>query len=221
MRILLVEDDADLGSSLHRALNAESYVTEWVTSAEQAGIALRDDGFDLIVLDRMLPAMSGVELIKKLRLSQCTIPVLMLTAVIGTEQKVQGLDAGADDYLTKPFDLDELLARIRALLRRREVKPNLIFGQNKLHVDVLKSEMTWQNEVHQLSKNEMIIMRLLIENIDKYVSKNKIEDAISYWETPISSNAIEAHISRLRKRLGKDLIQTMRGVGYKISAQNT
>ena len=104
--------------------------------------------------------------------------------MIGTEQKVQGLDAGADDYLTKPFDLDELLARIRALLRRREVKPDLIFGQSKLRVDVLKSEMTWRDEVYQLSKNEMIIMRLLIENIDKYVSKNKIEDAISYWENP-------------------------------------
>jgi DNA-binding response OmpR family regulator len=219
MRIILVEDDQQLGSTLQRTLDGEGYLAEWVISAEQAELALRNSEFDLMVLDWMLPQLSGVELLRKLRLGNCTMPVLLLTARLGTEQKVIGLDAGADDYLTKPFDLDELLARIRALLRRRVVKADLVLRNHGLELNPDKNELVWQDQHHELSKNEMIIMRLLMENSDRYVSKSRIEDAISHWEQPITGNAIEAQISRLRKRLGKELIQTLRGVGYKINSK--
>ncbi len=216
MRILLVEDDLHLGSTLQRATELEGYLTEWVKSAEQAEIAIGNSEFDLIILDWMLPNMSGVELIKKLRGRKCSLPVIMLTAQVGIEQKISGLDAGVDDYLTKPFDLNELFARIRALLRRRTVKPDLRLQCGDLILIPEKSEISWQGKYFDLSKNELIIMQLLIENKERYVSKTKIEDAISHWNQPITANAIEAQIFRLRKRLGKELIQTLRGVGYKI-----
>lgn len=216
MRILLVEDDLHLGSTLQRASELEGYLIEWVNSAEQAEIAVSSSEFDLVILDWMLPNMSGVELIKKLRGQDYSLPVIMLTAQVGVEQKIAGLDAGADDYLTKPFDLNELFARVRSLLRRRTVKPDLRLQCDDLILEPEKSEVSWQGQHYELSKNELIIMRLLMESKDRYVSKNKIEDAISHWHQPITGNAIEAQIFRLRKRLGKELIQTLRGVGYKI-----
>jgi DNA-binding response OmpR family regulator len=217
MRILLVEDDSHLGSTLQRTFDLEGYLAEWVTSAEQALIALDDSEFDLMILDWMLPKKSGIELLKGLRQKNYSDPVLLLTARIGTENKVLGLDAGADDYLTKPFELNELLARIRALLRRRSVKPNLILQCNGLKLNPDKCELNYQGKEYNLSKNELIIMQLLMDNNGRYVSKGRIEDAISHWHQPISSNAIEAQIFRLRKRLGKELIKTLRGIGYKIA----
>lgn len=217
MRILLVEDDFHLGSTLQRTIDLEGYLAEWVTSAEQAVIALSDSEFDLIILDWMLPKKSGIELLKELRKNNYSGPILMLTAQIGTENKVLGLDSGADDYLTKPFELDELLARIRVLLRRRSVKPNLILQCNELKLNPDKGELYCHGKDYKLSKNELIIMQLLMESNGRYVSKSKIEDAISHWHQPISSNAIEAQIFRLRKRIGKDLIQTLRGIGYKVT----
>ncbi len=219
MRVLLVEDDPQLGSTIQRALNHEGYVAEWLQSAEMAKNALLDSDFDLAILDWMLPGKSGVDLLKDMRQKQETLPVLMLTANIGTHAKVTGLDAGADDYLTKPFDLDELMARLRALLRRRTVRPNQRICHGQLTLDPDCSELTIGASTFVLSSTELKILQLLLENVGRYVSKPRLEEYVSGWDTPITLNAVEAQISRLRKRIGQDRILTLRGVGYKINSQ--
>ena len=218
MRVLLVEDDPQVGNTMVRALTHEGYIAEWVTSAEQAQLAMNDGEFDLMVLDWMLPGRSGVELLKEFRRKQVSTPVLMLTANIGTAAKVEGLDAGADDYLTKPFDLDELLARLRALGRRRSVRPDnrIILGDWTLDVD--RSHLNINDANYELSHTELMILQLLMENAGRYVTKARLEEYTSGWDAPVTANAIEAHISRLRKRIGAKAIVTLRGVGYKVAA---
>lgn len=216
MRILLVEDDHPLGASLQRAVEHAGHLVEWVTSAEMAREALRQGDFDLMILDWSLPGESGLSLLKALRSNNYAAPVLMLTARVGVEQKVAGLDAGADDYLTKPFDLDELIARIRALSRRRTVKPNLVICAGEMSLNPENGELDTINGSIKLSKNEIVIMEALLQNAGRYVSKPRLEELISHWDEPVSANAIEAQISRLRKRLGKGVIHTLRGVGYKV-----
>ena len=218
MQILLVEDDIQLGSTLSRALELEGYNVEWVKTAEHAEIAVLDNAFEMMILDWMLPKRSGLSLLKQLRIEQCDLPILMLTARVGIEHKISGLDSGADDYLTKPFELDELLARVRALLRRRTVMPDLTLHTSKVSLFPERSELVLDSKVFTLSKNDLIIMRCLIENAGRYISKPRLEELISHWDEPVSANAIEAQISRLRKRLGNNLIHTLRGIGYKVEA---
>jgi len=217
MRILLVEDDPQLGSTLQRALEHAGYLAEWVVTANEASYALNESDFDLMVLDWMLPQQSGVDFLVQCRRQKIDIPVIMLTAHIDIDQKITGLDAGADDYLTKPYELNELLARIRALLRRRTVKPSLIIEVAGLTLDPSKQELTCHDIVHILTKNELIIMETLMQNAGHYVPKGRLEECISYWDKPVTANAVEALISRLRKRLGKEIIQTLRGIGYKVA----
>lgn len=216
MRVLLVEDDEQLGSSLHRALDHAGYAVDWLKNAEEAGAAVTTESFDLIVLDWMLPGRSGVELMQILRQQGHTTPVLMLTARRDTDSKIEGLDAGADDYLTKPFDLLELLARLRALTRRREVQPVLILTADGITLDPTSCTAIVDGQSIDLSKMEGAILQALMENQGRYVSKSQLEESIYSWDNIVTENAIEAHISRLRKRLGPDCIKTLRGAGYKM-----
>ncbi|MGF1525305.1 MAG: response regulator transcription factor [Candidatus Competibacterales bacterium] len=219
MRVLLVEDDPQLGNTLKRALEHEGYIADWVTSAERAINSLLESDLDLVILDWMLPGRSGVELLQELRRRQCPIPILMLTANIGTQAKVQGLDAGADDYLTKPFDLDELMARLRALARRRAVRPSNRLSHGALTLDIDRSELSIDGRTVILSHHELKILQLLMENAGRYVAKTRLEEYLSGWGEPVTLNAIEAHVCRLRKRIGAKRIVTLRGVGYKVNGE--
>ncbi|MEH6632042.1 MAG: response regulator transcription factor [Halopseudomonas aestusnigri] len=216
MKILLVEDDPQLGASLERALHHDGSVCEWVKTAEDAELALDVSFFDLIILDWMLPDQQGIYFLKEARKRGVTIPVLMLTARTATSEKIEGLDGGADDYLTKPFDLDELFARLRSLGRRREVKASseLVIGGLRLCPD--RHEVSLNEEEIQLSKTEFLILQKMMESQGRYISKSQLEEYAYNWDNCVTPNAIEAQISRLRKRLGSGVITTLRGVGYKV-----
>lgn len=217
MRILIVEDDLPLAQTLQRAFQQVNYYAEYVQNAEAADSVLRTEVFDLIVLDWMLPDMSGLQLLRKLRRLAFSVPVLMLTANISTRAKIEGLDAGADDYLAKPFDLDELLARVRALGRRNSVRPDAKLVYSELALDLDLNLLTVNNKHYVLSVQECRVMKLLMDQQGAYVSKARLETYLSSWEEPITPNAIEALVSRLRKKIGNAHIKTLRGVGYKVN----
>lgn len=216
MRILLIEDDPQLGSTLQRAIEEQQFLLEWVQTAEQAEIAIQCSEFDLLILDWNLPAQSGLSWLKEIRQRAVSTPVLMLTAKVNTEDKILGLDAGADDYLSKPFDLHELLARMRALSRRGTVQATQKISGKYMQLNLATHVLETEERAFTLSKNEMLMMSCLIKNAGHYISKRRLEEAISHWNEPVTDNAVEAQISRLRKRIGRNKIITLRGVGYKV-----
>jgi DNA-binding response OmpR family regulator len=213
VRLLLIEDDRPLGKALFEGLK-EEYACDWFRSAEEGKDALEAVPYDMIVLDINLPGISGIDWLTRLRKAENTIPVLLLTARGAHKQRVQGLDAGADDYLTKPFDFEELLARIRALLRRRGVYQGPIIKYKNISVDVTGSTVLKNGETVALSSKEFEIFRVLAENIGRCLSKNQIEQKIYDWSSEFESNTVEVHISSIRRKLGKDIIKTIRGIGY-------
>lgn len=218
MRLLLVEDDRHLGKATEEGLK-ESFAVDWVRSAEDAQTAMDTTKYDLILLDINLPGQSGLDLLKTIRKAKSAIPILLLTARDAVYHRVEGLNAGADDYLVKPFDLDELLARCAALLRRStgQVEPVITFHDITFEPATGKLEKLGKNII--LSARERAIFDVLIHNIDRPVSKSKIEARIYDWGSEgIESNTIEVHVSGLRRKLGRDLIKTLRGVGYMIGS---
>lgn len=216
MRLLLVEDDRHLGKATEEGLR-ESFAVDWVRSAEEAFNAMNTIKYDLAVLDINLPGQSGLNFLKDIRKTKKALPILLLTARDAVYHRVEGLNAGADDYLVKPFDLDELLARCSALLRRStgQIEPIIKIHDVAFEPATGKLEKSGKNIV--LSARERAIFDVLIHNIDRPVSKTKIEERIYDWgSNDIESNTIEVHISGLRRKLGRDFIQTLRGVGYMI-----
>ena len=215
MKLLLVEDDELLGKALHAGLRAE-HATDWLTSAEDASAAFETTAYDLVVLDINLPGISGLQLLETMRRRGDKTPVLLLTARDTVSQRVEGLDAGADDYLVKPFDFDELLARIRALSRRGEAYTGerLVYGD--IEVDTRARTLTRAGQPVALSRNQFAILLILLQNPSRYFSKSQIEDKIYGWDDLVESNTIEVHVSALRRKLGRDLIKTSRGIGYVI-----
>ncbi|MBI2233934.1 MAG: response regulator [Micavibrio aeruginosavorus] len=217
MRILFVEDDKNLGRATAEGLRG-LFAVDWVTSAEQAEDALATTAYGMMVLDVNLPGMSGLELLERLRGRKEQIPVLLLTARDAVRHRVEGLNAGADDYLVKPFDLDELLARCSALLRRAQghAEPAITVADIAFFPASGKQEKGGAPVI--LSGREKAIFDVLIHNLDHPVSKAKIEERIYDWASEdIESNTVEVHIASLRKKLGRDLIRTIRGVGYIIA----
>ena len=216
MQILLVEDDPHLGATLKKTLKEEGYSCNWVTSTSAADSVMLYSEPDMLILDWMLPGESGIDFLARIRSKSISLPVLMLTARREAEDKVTGLDSGADDYLTKPFDLDELLARVRALSRRaRAVLPRIVSAHN-LTFNLNSMELQQDGQQVVLSKTELAIMEKLMSNPNAYVSKSRLLNSIYNIDKEISPNALEAHISRLRKRLGSNTIHTLRGIGYRI-----
>lgn len=213
MRLLLIEDDARLGKAIYQGL-LEEYACDWFRNAEDGGAALQEVEYDLMVLDINLPGMSGLEFLSSLRAGNHTIPVLLLTARDAPPQRVEGLDSGADDYLIKPFDFEELLARLRALLRRKEKYQNNILHYKDIELDILAKSVKKAGLPHSLSSKEFDILYLLIDNAGRCLSKQQIEEKIYDWEHEFESNTVEVYISSIRRKLGKELIKTMRGVGY-------
>jgi len=217
MRILLVEDDKIIGDGVSQGLQMEDYAVDWVTNVKHATSALALNSYDLVILDIGLPDGSGLDILKGLRRQHCDIPVMMLTAYDEVSYKVKGLDLGADDYLIKPFDLEELLARIRALRRRASGRaiPELQVGDVSLVPSTHRVSL--RGQAVKLGPKEFAILHVLMEKAGKVVSKRQIEDSLYGWDMEVESNTIEVHIHGLRKKLGKGFIETVRHVGYRVN----
>ncbi|WP_112814719.1 response regulator transcription factor [Brucella pseudogrignonensis] len=216
MRILLVEDDLVLGQALSTALEKRSYGIDWMQDGESALQAMQVLDFSLVILDVNLPDIDGIAVLRSLRLTGRNIPVLLLTARDLAAQRVEGLDAGADDYLVKPFDLEELLARIRALLRRQEGRIETILKCQSLEVDTGAMIARLGDQTVTLPAKEFRVLKLLMERAGRFVTKRDIEYALYSADAGVESNTTEVIIYNLRKKLGAECITTMRGVGYMI-----
>jgi DNA-binding response OmpR family regulator len=216
MRLLIVEDDRILGSSLKRAFEKHAYGADWFRDGATALDALRDNEYAAMVLDVNLPGESGLEIARRLRQSGNDIPILMLTALDGVRDRVAGLDQGADDYLTKPFDLDELLARMRALLRRRQGRGETILRRGDVELNPAAMVVRRAGQQLHMPAKEFHLLRLLMERSGRYVTKADIEYALYDINATVESNTIEVAIYNLRKKLGSDFIRSIRGVGYMI-----
>jgi len=216
MRLLLVEDDTLLGDGIVAGLSQDGYTVDWFTDGNDAEAALASEAYELLVLDINLPGQSGLSVLRKLRAAGSDLAVLVLTARDTVADRVAGLDAGADDYLVKPFDLDELEARLRALLRRRHGRSDPVLTHRSICLDPASHSVTLEGKPVILPKREFSLIRLLLENEGRVLSRQRIEENIYGWNDDVESNAIEVHISHLRKKFGADLIRTLRGVGYTI-----
>lgn len=216
MRLLLIEDDEIIGDGIVAGLKEFSYTTDWLKDGKQLHSAISATDYDAIILDLNLPGESGLALLVKLRNSGKSIPVLILTARDTLEDKVKGLDLGADDYMIKPFDLDELAARLRALIRRNHGRTHPVLKHNDIEMDIARHSVTKNNNTVDLSAKEFSLLQLLMENSGKVLSKRKIEDSIYAWGEEIESNSVEVHVHNIRKKIGSDIIKTIRGVGYVI-----
>lgn len=216
MRILLVEDDPQLGESLEAALRLEQYAVDWLRSGEPVCATLGATPYDLLILDLGLPGTPGMQVLRQLRADKHTLPVLLLTARNTLADKVDGLDSGADDYLAKPFEVDELFARIRSLLRRRTDQRSTRMEAAGITVDPAERLVEFDGEPVALTAREFAILEILVRNAGRFVSRARLEEGIYSWGEEVGSNTVEVYISRLRKRFGSHVIETMRGVGYRI-----
>ncbi|UCV04998.1 response regulator [Dechloromonas denitrificans] len=217
MRILLVEDDPQLGDGLTIGLRQAGFAVDWVQDGMAADHALQSEIFDLVVLDLGLPKLSGMEVLSRARGRGQTMPILILTARDATGDKVSGLDAGADDYLVKPIDLDELTARLRALTRRSAGRADPLLTHGSIVVDPAAHSVTLAGQAVELSSREFSLLQMLLESAGRVLTRSQLEQSIYGWRDEPDSNALEVHIHHLRKKLGSDLIRTLRGVGYTIA----
>jgi len=216
VRILLVEDDPQLGESLVAALRLEQYAVDWLRSGDAVRSSVQATPYDLVILDLGLPGVTGLQALRQLRADRQSLPVLVLTARNAAADKVDGLDAGADDYLTKPFDLDELCARLRALLRRRAGQGGNLLQAGDIVIDTAAKSVACRGETLDLTAREYAILEILLRNAGRFVSRARLEEGIYSWGEEVGSNTVEVYVSRLRKRLGGQAIETMRGVGYRV-----
>ena len=214
MRILLVEDDELLGDGLAAGLRHCGYNVDWLRDGEQARSALATEDYAALVLDLGLPRLDGMSLLRGLRAAGNAIPVLILTARDSTWDKVGGLDGGADDYLVKPVDLDELAARLRALTRRASGQSTPLLQAREVELDPAARRVRLRGEPVELSAREFAILEQLMRNAGRMISRAQLESALYGWGEGVESNAVEVHIHHLRRKLGADLIRTVRGVGY-------
>jgi two-component system response regulator QseB len=216
MRILLVEDDELLGDGLRVGLVQYGYAVDWLKDGISADQALKTETFELVVLDLGLPKMSGIQVLQNLRARGLTMPVLILTARESVEDRVKGLDSGADDYLTKPFDLDELCARLRALQRRFSARAEPLLTHEGICLDPASHTVTLNNETINVSRREFALLQKLLENAGRVLSRENLTQSLYGWGEDVDSNALEVHIHNLRKKFGQTFIRTIRGIGYMI-----
>ena len=218
MSLLLVEDDIELAAGLTEALRMEGFATNHVANGAEALHVIAVETPDIVVLDLGLPDMDGLEVLKKLRARQPDLSVLLLTARDSLNDRVTGLDIGADDYLAKPFEMPELLARLRAISRRagKAVSPVIKIGSVTL--DIARHQVLVANQAVELPRREFMLLRALMENARLVLTREQLERKLYSWGEEVSSNALEVHVHHLRKKLGADFIQTVRGIGYTIKA---
>ena len=214
MRILLAEDDPQLGDGLTVGLRQDGYAVDWVKDGIAADLALQNEGYDLLVLDLGLPRLPGMEVLARLRGRGQALPVLILTARDAAGDKIAGLDGGADDYVVKPVCLDELAARVRALARRAAGRAQPLLRHGDLVLDPAARQATLRGEPIDLSAREFSLLQLLVENAGRAMTRAQLEASLYGWRDEPDSNALEVHVHHLRKKLGADLIKTLRGIGY-------
>lgn len=216
MRVLLVEDDELLGDGLRTGLKQAGYTIDWVTDGVSANNAITDNDFDLVVLDINLPKMSGLEVLRNIRKLGRNTPVLLLTARDSVPDRVEGLDSGADDYIVKPVDLDELCARLRVMQRRAVGRSDPVIQYGDLVLDPAAHRVTVNEKPVSLSMREFVLLQHLLENVGRVIPRARLEQKLYGWEGEVESNSLEVFIHHLRKKLGSNLIRTVRGVGYMI-----
>ncbi|MES2729812.1 MAG: response regulator [Pseudomonadota bacterium] len=217
MRLLTIEDDPMIGESLKKALKADGYAIDWARDGLEAWEALQSQTYDLILLDLGLPGMDGVSLLQKLRAQKSDLPVLIMTARDSIQDRVLGLDSGADDYLIKPFSLEELEARIRSLLRRRGSSRSSVLTSGEAALDTISKKLAYRGKSAMLSAKEYAVMSALMTTAGSVFSRAQLEETLYGWNEEIGSNAVEVHIHQLRKKFGKDIIRNIRGLGYMVS----
>ncbi len=216
MRILLVEDDESLASGLRVALGRARYTVEHVRDGVAAVDALAHNEFDLAVLDLGLPRLDGMDVLARLRGGGGTVPVLVLSARDAVRDRIQALDLGADDYLVKPFELDELLARLRVLERRRSGLPVNQLRSGELQLDLAAMSVRWQGREVEVQHREFMLLRRLLEHPNKVFSRQELEESMYGWGDGVTSNAIDVYVHHLRRKISPDVIRTVRGLGYRI-----
>ena len=216
MRVLLVEDDPMVGESVRQGLRQDGFAVDWVNDGRAAELAVDNAVYDVMLLDLGLPKKEGLEVLRALRRRGNRIPVLIMTARDAVSDRVRGLDAGADDYLVKPFDLDELAARIRALLRRQSGRAQPLLQVGTLTLDPATREVTLAGQPVALSGREFALLAALVDRPGAVYSREQLEEKLYGWDREVDSNAVEVHIHALRKKLGADFIKNVRGVGYRV-----
>lgn len=214
MRILLVEDDALLGDGLQHGLAQSGFTVDWVRDGVAAGEALAGEPYAAVVLDLGLPRRSGLEVLERLRAAGNRVPVLILTARDAVEDRIGGLDAGADDYAVKPFDLHELAARLRALIRRAHGRSAPLIRVGALAIDPAARAVRYDGAAVDLSAREFALLEALALNAGRVLTRERLEQALYGWGAELESNAIEVHIHHLRRKLAPQVVRTVRGVGY-------
>ena len=216
MRVLLVEDDPLIGSGLEQGLKQEGFAVDWVKDGDAATLALRTTGYGLLLLDLGLPNRDGLSVLAALRRRDETLPVIVITARDGLPDRIAGLDSGADDYLVKPFALEELLARIRAVNRRHAGLAQTTLTIGALRLDPVKHQVWLNDDEVTLSPKEFVLLHELMREPGAVISREQFEERLYSWGEEVESNAVQVHIHNLRKKLGHEMILTVRGVGYRI-----
>jgi two-component system OmpR family response regulator len=217
MRILLVEDDSLIGRAVEQALQDAALAVDWVQDGDTALSAIETEEYSLVLLDLGLPKKDGYEVLRLLRQNKHTVPVIIITARDAVDDRIKGLDYGADDYLVKPFSIDELQARIRAVIRRNHGNATPLLGNDLLSLDPASHEVSCDSKVHSLSSREYALLHALMLRPGSILSRSELEERIYGWNEEVASNAIEFIIHGLRKKLGKDAIKNVRGLGWMVS----
>jgi two-component system OmpR family response regulator/two-component system response regulator QseB len=218
MRVLLVEDDEMIGQSLVRALGGNGWSVDWVKEGLLAQSAMADGGYACVLLDLGLPKRDGIEVLRRARAQGDHTPVLVLTARDGIDDRITGLDVGADDYLVKPYEFRELLARMRAVIRRRDGSAHSVIGGADVQLDLTTREVLVQGERSQLSAREFALLHALLERPGAILSRDQLESRIYGWGEEVSSNAVDVLIHGMRRKLGADAIRNVRGLGWRIAS---
>lgn len=216
MRILVVEDDSMIGEAVVAGLTADGYAVDWVRDGRAAELSVATHSYAIVLLDLGLPARDGIDTLKSLRARKVDVPVLIITARDTVADRIAGLDAGADDYLVKPFDLDELSARVRALLRRAAGRAEPLLQHGALTLNPATHEVLMADHPVEVSAREFALLLALAERAGSVVSRAQLEEKLYGWNETVGSNAIEVHVHNLRRKLGESLIRNVRGLGYKL-----
>lgn len=217
MRILLIEDDAMIGNAVRRGLSQAGFAVDWVTDGRAAELSLANGVYDLAILDLGLPKKDGMAILAALRAMGNAMPVLIASARDTVRDRIAGLEAGADDYVLKPFDLDELVARVRALLRRGAGSGSPVLQIGSLALDPARRTVTQAGAAIELSAKEFAVLEALMQRPGAVLSREQLEESVYSWGEEVSSNAIEVHLHHLRKKLGVGVIRNVRGVGYRVA----
>ena len=220
MRLLLVEDDVPLAEGIRMALKPEGYTVDWLQDGASALHALAIETFDLVILDLGLPRMDGLQVLQHLRAAANPVPVLVLTARDATADRIAGLEAGADDYLVKPFDLAELKARLRALLRRSVGRSQPLLEYRGICLDPTSMEVTFGGHPVAMPRKEFLLLHELLAQPGRVLTRDKLQQVLYGWDEEVESNALEVHIHHLRKKFFPELIRTVRGVGYLVDRES-